>query len=609
MLASIYHSAEPPYAFPLDGERLKIRIRMKKNEAAACLVMYADRFHSPGLEAPQAMELIGFTRHFDYYETVVRPPGRRLRYQFYIRTKAGESVWYGERGASGNRGEAGYFQYAYICDADIPQVPDWLHEAVVYQIFPDRFRNGDPANDPAGTLPWTADARPGIYDRFGGDLQGVIDKLPYLAELGVNTLYLTPVFASPSNHKYDTADYLTVDPTFGDNETLKRLVGLAHGLGMRVILDAVFNHSGDRFFAFRDVMERGEESAYKDWFFVKSYPVVQSPAPSYATFSHAEATMPKLNTAHPDAARYLLDVARYWLDYAGIDGWRLDVANEVDHRFWRRLRSEVKERYPDAALIGEIMHQSAPWLRGDQFDGVMNYLFRETMLDYFARQTIGATAFVEQLTHIAMSYTDQANAAMLQLLGSHDTERFLTACRKYGAGWHAKETAEARMMLAVCLQFAYPGMPMIYYGDEAGMEGDADPDCRRPMLWDEAERSPRLFVLYKELIALRRRHPALTRGSFRLWFADEARNALGFVRASGDDRFAVVINNAQQPFELQAALPFEAAPGLALAASAPGGATYRRGEGADGGLVVGPYGCAMLRAAGAAGGGSSERQE
>lgn len=593
MHESIYHTNEAPYAFAIGKERLKIRIRMKKNEALACDVLHADRYNSPGTETPQAMEKAGSTRHFDYYETVLLVPKRRVRYAFHIRTRSGDAVWYGENGAAGQRAEAGYFQYAYICDADIPQVPGWLTEAIVYQIFPDRFCNGDAGNDPAGTLPWTTEARPDVHSLYGGDLQGVIAKLPYLAELGVNTIYLTPVFQSPSNHKYDTTDYYKVDPAFGDNDTLKRLVRGAHDMGMRVILDAVFNHSGDSFFAFRDVMANGANSPYKDWYHLRSFPVVQSPAPNYETFSHAERTMPKLNTGNREASDYLIQVARYWVHEAGIDGWRLDVANEVDQRFWRRLRAELKETNEDLALIGEIMHQAGPWLRGDQFDGVMNYLFRDAMLDFFARQTIGATAFAERLTRIRMSYTDQANAAMLQLLGSHDTERFLTACQKSGMGWNSRETAEARMKLAVCFQFAYPGMPMIYYGDEVGMVGETDPDCRRPMIWEREEQNRELYELYKALIALRKSHPALSRGRFRMWFADEARNAIGFVRSYGDEHVAVVVNNSPQPLELAVGLPFAAAEGDPIVDALHG--TVWRVNGTGGFTVrTGAFGCAVL---------------
>ncbi|MNI02063.1 Neopullulanase 2 [compost metagenome] len=558
MYESIYHTNEAPYAFAIHQNQLKIRIRMKKNAAASCCLLHADRYHSPGTEVPQFMEKVGFTRHFDYYETVVDCPNRRLRYIFLIRTHTGESIWYGEREASLNRMEVGYFHYSYICDADISNVPSWMPEAIVYQIFPDRFCNGNSANDPEGVLPWDADVRPGAQSQYGGDLQGIIDKLPYLAELGVNTLYLTPVFLSPSNHKYDTSDYYSIDPAFGDKETMKLLKQKAAAYGLRLLTDAVFNHSGDQFFAFRSVLEQGEASPYKDWFHIRQFPVVQYPVPSYETFSHAESTMPKLNTAHPEVVDYLLKVARYWVEEIGIDGWRLDVANEVDHKFWRSLRSEMKGISGELALIGEVMHQAGPWLRGDQFDGVMNYLFREAMLDFFARQTSGVAAFVEEIFQIQMTYTDQANSAMLQLLGSHDTERFLTACYKGGLGWNKEETAISRMKLAICFQFTYSGMPMIYYGDEIGMTGETDPDCRRPMIWDPLRQNGDLRELYRKLIQLRKSSSALIHGSFRIWFVDDAHNAFGFIRDYKEERVAVIINQSPRRVEFELPMPWAA---------------------------------------------------
>ncbi|KRE98510.1 alpha-glycosidase [Paenibacillus sp. Soil766] len=558
MFESIYHTSEAPYAFALNQTQLKVRIRMKKNTTLSCYILHADRYHSPGTELPQEMEKVGFTRHFDYYETIVELPKRRLRYLFMVRTREGNDVWYGERGASMHRTEAGYFQFSYICDADIPQVPSWLPEAIVYQIFPDRFHNGDPANDPPGSQSWTSEAKPKSDSLFGGDIQGIIEKLPYLAELGVNTIYLTPIFKSPTNHKYDTSDYYQIDPSFGDIGLLKLLKWSAKQHGMRLILDAVFNHSGDQFFAFRDVLKSGDASPYKDWFHVHSFPIVQKPIPSYETFSHAESTMPKLNTSNPEVVEYLLKVARYWIEEVGIDGWRLDVANEVDQQFWRRLRTEVKGICGELALIGEIMHEAGPWLRGDQFDSVMNYLFREAVLDFFARQTVGATRFLEEIVHIQMSYTDQANSANLQLLGSHDTERFLTACSKGGWGWNKTETAVARMKLAVCFQFTYLGMPMIYYGDEIGMTGETDPDCRKPMIWESSAQNGEMLTLYRKLIAIRKRYVALTRGSFRLWFVDEARNALGFLREYDSERVAVIIHHSPNPQELAVTVPWSA---------------------------------------------------
>lgn len=548
MPSSIYHVCETPYAYPLDEYRLNVRLKVRRGSAAACQALYADRYDSPGTELPIVMEKVGSDRHSDYYEAVLPALKRKVRYLFLVQMNSGDSFWVGERGIFTQRELAGSFQFPYLCRNEIPRVPDWAKNAVFYQIFPDRFNNGDPSINPENVQLWNSSEKPTPLSRYGGDLQGIIDRLDYLVELGVNAVYLNPIFDSPSNHKYDTTDYYKIDPTFGDLDTFKKLVQQAHERGIRVVLDAVFNHSGDQLFAFQDVIKNGEASAYRDWYYCESYPVTQEPVPNYETFGNGIATMPKLNTATPEVTQYLLDVAEYWIRETGIDGWRLDVANEVDRRFWQLLRERVKGIDDQQLLVGEFMHDAAPWLHGDQFDGVMNYLFREAALDFFARQNIGAETFTELLTSLQMRYTDQAYSAMMQLLGSHDTERFLTACLNGGRGWNSQETALARMRLAVCLQMTMPGMPVVYYGDEAGMDGRTDPDCRRPMIWDEAGRDAATYEVFRSMIALRKQYISLTQGTMRIVFADEANNAFGFLRQTDGETAYVAINNGTHPY-------------------------------------------------------------
>ncbi|MEK4004548.1 alpha amylase N-terminal ig-like domain-containing protein [Paenibacillus sp. FSL H3-0333] len=521
----VYHTAEDPFAFPAGPRLLKLRLFVQSGQSLSCTVVHADRYDSPGHELPQEMERIGCAGAYDIHEALIPAETGKCRYLFHIGNPAGEYIWYGERGSSENRDQAGAFQYAYIHRPQAIALPAWSSDAVVYQIYPESYHQGT--------------------------LQGITDKLPYLQQLGITAIYMTPIFESPSGHKYNTSDYYKVDPGFGTLEDLKMLVGTAHRLGMKVLLDAVFNHSGDTFFAFRDVLEHGEASRYKDWFFIHSFPVSTKPAPGYETFAKAEASMPKLNMDHPEVADYMMDVARYWVREAGIDGWRLDVANEVTPAFWTRLRRELKAEFPDLLLIGEIMHASGPWLRGDQFDGGMNYLLRDAVLEFFAAQSAGPSRFMEQLLHQEALYNDQANSAMFQLLGSHDTLRFLTACKEGGRGWDREATAMSRMRLAVFFQMTYIGLPMIYYGDEVGMEGATDPHCRRPMLWEEQAQHTGLLDWYKRLISLRTEHEVLRRGAFRPWFTDETRGILGYVRRSGQDRMGLIINNSPNRYHLE----------------------------------------------------------
>lgn len=224
-------------------------------------------------------------------------------------------------------------------------------------------------------------------------MPGIIEKLPYLHDLGITLIYLTPIFASRSNHKYDTIDYYKIDPSFGTLEQFRELVDQAHKLQIRILLDAVFNHTSDEFFAFHDVIQHGEQSAYKDWFFTESYPLVQQPVPNYETFGVHIVSMPKLNTQHREAADYMIDVAKYWIQETNIDGWRLDVANEIDHAFWRRFRSEIKAMGKELLIVGEVMHLASAWLRGDQFDGVMNYPLRDALVDFFRQAAYNRSLF------------------------------------------------------------------------------------------------------------------------------------------------------------------------------------------------------------------------
>jgi len=531
---AIYHEAFGAYAFPLGGHRLKIRLRAKKGDLQSVAAVHEDRHpHRPGADLGIVpMEKVGSTMLHDIFEAVLHSKTRRVKYWFHL-SDGTHSAWYGERGFAESRMMCPPFHYAYITEKDLFDVPDWIDDGIVYQIFPERFANGDPSNDPEDVQPWGGE--PEGYNFFGGDLAGITKKLDYLSDLGINVIYMTPVFLSPSNHKYNTTDYYQIDPQFGTLEDLKELVRQAHALGIRVIMDAVFNHCGSDFFAFQDVIANGKKSPYWDWFFIEDEPVTMKPLPNYETFASYVYTMPKLNTAHPDVKAYLLDVARYWIEEADIDGWRLDVSNEVDAVFWREFRQVVKKAKPEALIIGEVWHHSGPWLQGDQYDSVMNYWFKEAMEDFFAKQTIGVEAFHALLVQTQTSYKDQANRGMFNLIDSHDTARFLTACQE----------KEERFKLAVLFQLAYPGMPMIYYGDEIGMKGATDPLCRGTFVWEEEGQNADILSWYKTCIRLRRTIPALRTGNYRLWYMNAPGNVYAIVRGTDSAQPAgVLLNNS-----------------------------------------------------------------
>jgi glycosidase len=440
--------------------------------------------------------------------------------------------------------------------------PAWVPNTVWYQVFPERFANGSKANDtkpPKGVPDWntplSAVAGNPNDHWWGGDLQGVIDKLPYLQKLGVSGIYLNPIFEGPDTHLYATTDYLKIAPQLGDEATLKRLVKVAHKAGIRVMLDGVFNHTSVYFFAFQDILKNQEKSKYKDWYHIKSFPVLD-PTKNYTEQDGKPLPydgwwgikwMPKLNTDNPETAAYLLKVATYWIKNADIDGWRLDVANEVSQNYWRKFRTAVKGAKPDAVIIGEVWDNASQWLKGDEFDAVMNYPFRGAVLDFAAHGKTDAKTFAGQLDAVRGWYPPAANAAMFNLLGSHDTARLLTE-----AGRDAK-----RAGLAVLFQMTYPGAPSIYYGDEVGMEGGNDPNNRAPMVWDRSRWNMPLHEVFERAVALRNAHPALRGMDIETRYAHG--QAVAFLRKGGGETAVTAFNAGDTEQTLAISLP-EGAP-------------------------------------------------
>lgn len=534
LLEAIYHRPKQNWAYAYDQETIHIRLRTKKDDVTAVTVYTGDKFYCYDdftKTVPVPMERLYQDELFDYWQAAVVPPYRRLAYTFKLES-ADEMLWMNERGfhTEPPQPAVGWFEFPFLNGVDVFTPPAWVKDAVFYQIFPERFANGDPSLDPADVEPWGGEPTP--YNFFGGDLQGVLDHIDYLAELGITAIYFTPIFEATTNHKYDTKDYMKVDPAFGDNEKLKELVQACHAKGIRILLDAVFNHCGYMFSPYLDVQEKGEASAYKDWFHIRSFPLeVVDEVPTFDTFAFTP-MMPKLNTENPEVKDYLLKVARYWIEEVGIDGWRLDVANEVDHAFWREFRKTVKAVNPDAYILGEMFHEGMMWLQGDQFDAVMNYPFTYAMLDFFAASKLDGRAFAYAIQHQLACYPLQANEVMFNLLDSHDTERLLTQC---GGD-------KAKMKLAALFQFTFLGTPCLYYGDEVGLDGGGDPECRKCMEWDEEKQDQELLAFYQRLIALRHRYAALRTGEFRFVYAAEHEAVIAYERQDADSRWLIVMN-------------------------------------------------------------------
>ncbi|MFA6028932.1 MAG: glycoside hydrolase family 13 protein [Elusimicrobiota bacterium] len=425
--------------------------------------------------------------------------------------------------------------------------PDWVRRAVFYQVFPDRFARGERFKPDGVFESW--DSPPTELGFKGGDLYGVSERLDHLGDLGVNALYLNPIFQSPANHRYHASDYLQVDPVLGGDEALRALLDAAHARGMRVVLDGVFNHCGRGFFPFVHLLENGDASPYRDWFHVRGWPLkAYEGTPNYACWYNLGA-LPKFNTANPEVRRYLLRVARHWLAF-GVDGWRLDVPNEIDDdAFWREFRTVCKGVNPEAYLVGEIWGEAKRWLQGDMFDAVMNYLLPAACLRYFAGEKlrvtheyggrpmapIDAAAFRSEVRAMLGHYPAAVNLAQMNILTTHDTDRMRTA---YGGD-------ERRMRLALVFSFFVPGAPSVYYGEEVGLDGTLAHGARAAMPWDDSRWDRELLGLYRRLIRLRRTRPVFASGDFEL--LETFGDLLAYERRLPGERFAVLVNRSDAP--------------------------------------------------------------
>lgn len=555
---AVFHQVQSSSSYSVSARAARLRLRTARGNCQSVQMLYGDKFAA---EAFRTTELVleHSTQLFEYWVAEVEVTDRRLAYYFRL-TSGGVTTDFLETGFSEARippekAWKGFFQLPFLHENEVHRVPSWVPGTVFYQIFVDRFfRDPESPLSPRGkTLdPWGDPPRSDSL--MGGNLRGITKKLDYLAELGIGALYLTPVFQAVSNHKYDTTDYLAIDSDFGTEEDLRQLVSEAHKKGIRVLLDAVFNHSGPEFAPFREVRERGERSKYKDWFHLRHFPLNYDEQVrrsqegdwsswfvgpegedyrSYETFGYVP-TMPKLNTAHPPVQEYLLRVARYWIEKTGIDGWRLDVADEVDHGFWREFRKTVRGANAEAFIVGEIGQNAASWLQGDQHDGVMNYNLTWLCDQFFARSELSFEAFRDGVTELLVRHTDPVNSVMMNMLESHDTSRFMTRC-----GTH-----QGRHLVALSFLLAYPGSPMLYYGQEAALEGGADPDNRRCMPWESENRSDfRHEVAF--LLHLRNRLPVLRHGDFR-WIDAQAA-LVAFERRLGSHTVRVLLNPTDQP--------------------------------------------------------------
>lgn len=550
-LNAIQHQAYNNFCYAVDENQLEISVLTGK-DIEKVFLHWADPFRG-GIfggtfkwkaDSLEMTEKKSLQTHFRWTVRIT-PPAKRARYYFTL-VSGSETMYFLETGFYTEeefdkfKNFTGCFTFPWMNPADIMKTPEWAASAVFYQIFPSRFCRGKSDFIPENMQEWGKFGEKAVSNEvFGGNLQGVSDKLTYLENLGITGIYMTPINQAKSQHKYDTEDYLTVDKSFGTNKDLKNLVENAHKHGIRIILDAVFNHCGWTFPQWQDVIEKREKSQYASWFMINDFnfkidqkdwfKMDNAINMRYYSFAFTD-FMPKLNTNNPEVRQYLIDVATKWVEYYDIDGLRMDVANEISHKFIQELKTKMTSLKKDFYIVGEIWHNSEPWLQGNEFDSVMNYPLQNEILAFCKNKAQTAEKFEWGINRCFSMYCEQANKVLFNQMDSHDTMRMITRF----------ENNKSLAQTALALLFSMPGTPCIYYGTEIFLEGGDDPDNRRCMPWTEIDAGcfEDDIAFMKTLIDLRKIHPALrgTKITFEKWTTDSGENTRLLRIAKKDER-------------------------------------------------------------------------
>jgi len=553
-LSAIYHRMSEQYCYSLDEDRLIINIKTGY-DVDQIYIVYGDPYEAGIMGGAEKWsgdrEEIYFKKRLKdhiWWTTTLMPKYKRCKYYFEIHSKD-ECMYYFEDGfyTEDEMNQDGktlsYFIMPWMNPADVCTTPSWVNDTVWYQIFPERFCNGDPSIDPENVKPWQS-GKVGMHDFYGGDIKGIRDKIPYLKDLGITGIYLNPVFESTTNHKYNTRNYKLVDPHFGTNEELRALVDEAHAAGIRVMLDAVFNHTGYDHPMWLDVLEKGQESKYAQWYMVNKWPIERGRDTRdgrYYSFAFAE-YMPKLNTNNPEVQDYLLDIIKFWIDTFDIDGLRFDVGNEVSHSFLKAIRYMTKRIKNDFYLLGEIWHDSISWLLGDEYDSVMNYPLTTAIADFWVYKNRDRQSFEYDINRCFTMYYSQVNDVLFNLLDSHDTNRLFDKCHKNIDIFYQQ--------LAVL--FTMPGSPCIYYGTEVALDGGYDPDCRRCMPWsdiDAGKLDDKLSEM-KSLISMRKTIQACKSRNFHFPNDIAKDRVISYLKIGDNESLQVYLNCENEEVEI-----------------------------------------------------------
>ena len=496
--SALIHKSDSIYSFPLSSNLVEIRLLTKKDDDIVKVeLIYNDKykFHE-SVKSKEIFKKYSDDR-YDYYIERMVLTDLRFAYVFKITTIKNYVFYFSESGVTDDyditKGFYDFFQVSYINNVDLIEPSSVIRNRVFYQIFVDRFNKSIDNNNSRINISWGD--KVGRYSIAGGDIKGIIEKMGYLKDLEIDALYLTPIFESESNHKYNIKDYYNIAKDFGDEKDLENLIDILHKNNMIIVLDGVFNHISKDNELFLDVIKNGNKSKYFNWFFING-DNLDLDKNNYERFAD-DLGMPRLNLNNREVQEYVINVGLHYIRKYNIDGFRLDVSDEIPHRFWIRFKEKMLEENPKFILIGENWHNAHRFLNdGFEFDSIMNYAITKEVLNFIAWRKYTPIEFKNRIVSDLMRYKTNVNYNMLNLLSSHDVHRFFTECKK----------DEDRFILGYAFMFMYIGIPCLYYGDEIGLEGGYDPDSRRCFIWDNNKWNNKIYKYIKDLIAIHKEY-------------------------------------------------------------------------------------------------------
>ncbi|MDD4069073.1 MAG: alpha amylase N-terminal ig-like domain-containing protein [Candidatus Izemoplasmatales bacterium] len=521
--SSVFHQVHGLYCYSQTRDSLTIRVRTNINDFKEIIVNYKNLYDHTEDIYHKTMDILLVNEDYAIYETSITIKEKHFKYFFSLIDYNNKTYYYTSDGFLNNPKQDNYFYYPQINDDDIINLPKWAEGEIIYQILIDRFYDGDYTNNPIDVQSW--DSLPSRNTYYGGDFKGVINKLDYLSSYGVKMIYLSPIFKSPNYHKYDIVDYYQIESIYGSKDDLIDLVNKAHEKGMKIILDVVYNHCSSLHPFFQDLLKYQKNSIYKNWFKVENYPISIAKG-NYDNFANQVPSMPKFNTANPEVIEYLVTQALYWAKELKIDGYRLDVSDEVAHIFWKILYQRLTAFNPEFIIIGEIWNHATKWLGNVEMHTTTNYKLRQNIIDFMTGDQ-ESKDFIKRYNENKSRYLTPHYTYLISLLGSHDTIRLRT-----------KLNSDLTNHLALRLMLMLEGIPLIYYGDEIGMEGNDDPDNRRAMKWDYIQTQE--IIETKRFAVLRANNECLKKG--KTSFIESQSRVIKFFRDYKNSRIMVILN-------------------------------------------------------------------